>query len=97
MARLRVDIKAKRATLKGELVFDTVMQAEQQTRRLFNSGKAWRINLAGIRRADSAALALMLEWLARARRRDGRLRFEQPPEAILDLARVTNISELLGL
>jgi len=97
LANLRVDIKAKRATLKGDLVLDTVMRAERQTRRLFDSGKAWRINLAGIRRADSAALALMLEWLARARRRNGYLRFEQSPEAILDLARVTNIRELLGL
>ncbi len=97
MARLRVRIKARRATLKGDLVFATVMQALAETGKLFDSGSSWQIDLAGVRAADSAALALMLEWAARARARQGYLRFEHPPEAILDLARVSHIDGLLGL
>ncbi len=97
MAKLRVRIKARRATLRGELVFDTVMQAARETAQLFDNGSSWQIDLGGVRRADSGALALMLEWLARARARDGYLCFENPPSAIRDLARVSNIDELLGL
>lgn len=45
---------------------------------------------------DSAGLALLVDWLAEARARQRVLRYVQPPEALLALARLSDVEALLG-
>ena len=45
----------------------------------------------------SAALALLLEWVDQARRARRRIRFAGVPAAVLEIARVSNVAELLPL
>lgn len=53
-----------------------------------------RIDLSGIERADSSALALLLAWRALAGERG--IEFLQPPTGLRAMAQVSEISTLLG-
>ena len=58
-------------------------------------GGAIEIDLAGVQRADSGALALMVDWLAWARTARRALRYTSVPAALLALARLSGVDELL--
>jgi len=45
---------------------------------------------------DSAGLALLVDWLAEARARQRVLRYVQPPEALMALARLSDVEALLS-
>lgn len=53
------------------------------------------VDCAGLTRADSAALAVMLDWLAAARRAGRALTFERLPESLVATARISEVDELL--
>ncbi len=86
--RLRVD---------GVLDFATVSRLFRESDVLFRDQGRLRIDLAGVEAANSAGLALLLEWmdLARARRVD--LRFLNLPESLQRIASFSNLGSLLPL
>ena len=45
--------------------------------------------------ADSAGLALLLEWKARAQRVAGDIRFVGVPESLIAIAQTTEVSDLI--
>lgn len=53
-------------------------------------------DLASVRQADSAGLALLVDWLAAARSRGLRLRFAGPSPELRALARLSDVEELLA-
>ncbi len=53
------------------------------------------VSLVGVKRASSAALALLLQGLEEARRAGCSLRYTHVPEDLLALARVSNVESLL--
>jgi phospholipid transport system transporter-binding protein len=55
------------------------------------------LDLQGVTRADSAGLALMLQWVDEARRRGRSIRFSGVPDSLLDIARFSNVLDLLPL
>jgi phospholipid transport system transporter-binding protein len=83
--------------ISGELVFATVPTLLAQGPRLFNGQQGLVIDFGGVTRADSAGLALMLEWLEVCRRAGRSLHFRCVPQSLLDIARVSNVSKLLPL
>lgn len=85
--------------LKGPLTFATVPQ-------LIERGAAWReaglseeitIDLGQVSRADSAGLALMVEWQRLARENQHTLRFVNIPEQLRRLIRVSALENLFPL
>jgi len=52
--------------------------------------------MADVREADSAGLALLLEWLSWARSVDRVLAYENVPPQILAIAQISEATELLG-
>ncbi len=98
MSVLRVDPRGEGAyALSGELSFETVPDAWRDTQNLFAAREVLRFDLAGISRADSAGIALLIEWLRLARQRGARVSFEHVPAQILAIARVTGLEALLPL
>lgn len=85
-------------TVSGVLSFDTVPD-------VFAKSAAWvqksqgaiTIDLKNVDRADSAGLALLVEWLQLARRRNLSLTFANMPEQVRSLARVNGLSNALGV
>lgn len=55
-----------------------------------------RFDLHGVGATDSAGLALLVDWLAAARARQCTLRYGQPPEALLALAKLSEVESLIG-
>jgi ABC-type transporter Mla MlaB component len=53
------------------------------------------VDLSGVGRADSGALALLVDWLAWARTAHRVLKFSAPPAALLALARLSDVEDLL--
>jgi phospholipid transport system transporter-binding protein len=62
------DLGDGRFSVSGELGFATAVEALNTSRRLFESCTRIDLDLAGVTRADSAGLALLLEWVNWARR-----------------------------
>lgn len=54
------------------------------------------VDLGGVSRCDSSALALLLEWLSWARARRAEMRFVNPPENLVTIARLCGVDGVLG-
>jgi phospholipid transport system transporter-binding protein len=83
--------------LAGELSFASVPGLLDKSQRELDFSTDLHLNLSGIEHADSAGLALLLEWLDLSRKAGGTLSLSQLPEALLDIARVSNVETLLPL
>ena len=87
---------AGRFTLSGELGFDDAARLLAEGDRAFGSLQAVEVDLAGVTRADSAGLALLIEWALAAREAGRQLRYRNVPPAIASLAGISDVAELLS-
>lgn len=81
----------------GELTFDTVPAAWNQSQEWFAAGTPVSVDLAEVSRADSAGLALLLEWLRVARERGTSVMFQHVPAQIVAIAQLTSLGGVLPL
>ncbi len=81
--------------IHGDLVFETVGDLLPAGEALFRDHRSLRLDLSGVGDSDSAGIALLLEWLAAARRRGGRIQFLGLPDSMLRIARLSNLEPLL--
>ena len=85
-----------RLGVEGILDFDTVVPLIAESRRYFaGKGRRLEVDLQGVHGANSAGLALLLEWLELAQKRGISLRFRNLPESLTRLAAITNLTGLL--
>ena len=84
-----------RAMLSGELRFDTVGSLLDIGNRVIGEGHITVIDLASVSAGDSAGLALLIEWLSVARSVKRPLRYENIPTQLQQLARLSEVEELL--
>ena len=86
-----------RIVVTGELTFATARDARQLGVLVFESSRAERIvvDCAGVTRADSAGLAVLLDWLSWARRRSRAVSLENLPASLLAIARISEVDGLL--
>ena len=83
--------------LPRHLTLVEVPEVHRANRNLFLSGPIpSQIDLSGIEKSDSSALALLIEWQSRAHARDCRIEFTNPPRSLTVLARLSQASQLLG-
>jgi phospholipid transport system transporter-binding protein len=82
--------------LEGAVTLATVTGLRSAGLRVFARGQgAIEVDLSGVGRADSGALALLVDWLAWARAAHRVLKFSAPPAALLALARLSDVEDLL--
>lgn len=82
--------------LPEALTFATTPQLYLQTGEMFDTPlPRLTFDLAGVQRVDSAGLALLLEWLREARRRSKEIRFENIPEQLAAIAKVSGLNGIL--
>ncbi|HEB95596.1 MAG TPA: STAS domain-containing protein [Sedimenticola thiotaurini] len=81
--------------VEGDLVFETVGPLLSEGVSLFGGGSRITIDLAGVGAIDSAGVALLLEWLSRARERGCSIAFRDVPDALWRIARLSNLDSLL--
>ncbi len=86
---------AERARVKGVLHFTTVTTLLRLGSEAIASGRAAVIDLSGVKDSDSSGLALLIEWLSIARAEGKSLRYENIPTQLHQLARLSDVEELL--
>jgi phospholipid transport system transporter-binding protein len=82
--------------VSGVLSFDTAAAALQMIRAALAGGAVGRLDLAGVRRSDSAGLACVLAVAAEADRRGQALDVVNIPAGMQLLAQVCEVDRLLG-
>jgi phospholipid transport system transporter-binding protein len=98
--RSRVSISeptSGRVVVSGELTFGTARDARQIGVMVLESSRAERIvvDCSAVTRADSAGLAVLLDWLAWGRRRSRPLSLQNLPESLIAIARISEVDGLL--
>ena len=80
----------------GDMNFASAPLLLSQGRNLLEFGGDLLIDMSGVDHADSAGLALLLEWIDLSRSSKGNIRFQNIPEALMNIARVSNVYDLLS-
>ena len=98
--RSRVSISeptSGRVVVTGELTFGTAREARQVGILVLESSRAERIvvDCAAVTRADSAGLAVLLDWLGWGRRRARPLSLQNLPDSLIAIARISEVDGLL--
>lgn len=81
--------------VRGELDFDSVAELWATTKTLFRAEPILRIDLSGVRRSNSAGVALLVEWLRQARNRQRKLVFVNVPDQMQAIIRVVDLETVL--
>lgn len=83
--------------LVGCLGFDTVTAIYREANNHLSGNGRLIVDLAAVERADSAGLALLVEWTRQAAAAGRELRFRNMPEQMLRIARVSGLEAVLPL
>ena len=84
-----------RCHISGILDFTTASDALNQVTRLVSEHAVLDIDLANVTRSNSAALALLIEWLAQAQRENHKVTFHHIPDGLRQLAGVCQVDGLI--
>lgn len=88
---------AGRFRIEGELDFASVPALYRRSLELFPGCAQLTLDLAGVTRANSAGLALLLEWQGQSRRERRALAFENVPPSLINLAHISELEDILPL
>ncbi len=83
--------------LNGILTFATALEGLALVKPLLRDQPLLRLDLSGITRADSAGVALLIEWLNMARRAGCVLRYTRVPESLQAMMRVGGVEGMLPI
>jgi phospholipid transport system transporter-binding protein len=88
---------AGRIAVTGELTFATARDARQLGVLVLEGSRAQSlvIDCGGVTRADSAGLAVLLDWLAWGRRKSRVVTLENLPPSLVAIAKISEVDELL--
>lgn len=89
------DLGEGRFELSGEMTFETAERILLESEEPFEQHTRIEVDLEGITRADSAGLALLLEWITWANHTVREIRFLSMPERVVAIARTTEVEGLL--
>jgi len=84
-----------RFRVSGVLDAGTVGALLKQSRGEFASAGQLELDLASVAEADSAGLALLIEWMRIAKEAGRSIRFDNVPGQISALARISEVEDLL--
>jgi len=88
-------LEGDRSRVIGSLHFTTVSALLARGVEAIGSGQAAVIDLAGVTVSDSSGLALLIEWLSVAKGASRGLRYDNIPSQLQQLARLSEVEELL--
>jgi len=88
---------AGQAAITGPMTFATVTELRREGRRVLRAATGETVfDLRGVTQADSAGLALLVDWLAFGRAHGRQLRFVNLPETLQALAVIADVRTLLA-
>jgi len=81
--------------VSGVLDASTVTSILDQSQGAFAGGPQLLFDLTAVTEGDSSGLALLLEWLRLAHKAGQKIHFQEVPEQIMALARISEVDDLL--
>ncbi len=90
-----IDCGEGRFQLRGELNMQTVPGLYRDSVGLLTAGSPVRVDLSEVHHTDSAGLALLIEWMREAGRRQVDIAFEHLPDQLLRIARASGLADIL--
>ena len=92
------ELNEGRVTVTGELTFASAREARQLGVLVLEGSRARQIviDCSGVTRADSAGLAVLLDWLAWGRRKSRVIRLENLPASLVAIAKISEVDGLLA-
>lgn len=85
-----------RFLVRGPVVFATAGELLAASERLFNGSGPLVIDLGAVSDADSAGLALLIEWLRKGQRDARQVTFAGIPGKLEAIARLSGVAEMLA-
>ncbi len=89
------DLGDGRFALSGAMSFETAEQILRESEDPFAEHARLEIDLSAVDKADSAGLALLLEWITWANHTVREIRFTGMPDSIVAIAETTEVGQLL--
>jgi phospholipid transport system transporter-binding protein len=83
--------------VSGELSFKTVPALVASNKNFLKNGDSIDIDLADVSRADSAGVALLIEWQRQAQKQNKSICFINIPSQMLAIVRLSGVDDLLSL
>jgi phospholipid transport system transporter-binding protein len=87
---------AGRISVNGSLIFATARTALESGVALLNGSEPREVDLSALQTADSAGLAVLLEWYRQAAQRQQTIRFVGVPATLRALAKISDLDRLLN-
>jgi len=86
-----------RIVVAGELTFASARDARQLGLLVLEGSRAqsFVIDCSGVTRADSAGLAVLLDWLAWGRKKSRAISLENLPASLVAIAKISEVDGLL--
>ena len=84
-----------RFRLSGVLDATTAGDVLEQSEQRFAAAERLDVDLGGVAESDSAGLALLIEWVRCARKRQQEIRFQNVPAQINALAKISEVEDLI--
>jgi len=83
--------------LSGTLSFKTVPVIWRQGLDLFSEAPSLLLDLSGIKRSDSAGVALLVDWMRFARSHNKPISYINMPQQMLAIVRASSLDAILPL
>lgn len=81
--------------VSGDLGFEAAPAILEAGRQAFEGRSEVSVDLGGLTDADSAGLAVLLQWIREAQREGRVIRFAHLPRRLRDLARIGGVAEFV--
>ena len=93
-----VDLGSGKIEVRGALTFGTARRARAAAAALVavRGGPALMVDCSAVSASDSAGLAVLLDWLALAKRQGRAVRFMNLPAPIQAVAHISEVESLLS-
>jgi phospholipid transport system transporter-binding protein len=90
-----MNVNSSTRAVVGALTFETVPDLYQSSANWFQGAGELILDLTQVERTDSAGLALLIEWLRRAKAANLILRFANIPTQVQTLIRINGLQDAL--
>lgn len=81
--------------ISGDMSFDTAEQILRASQRAFRQYENVRVDMSEVDKADSAGLALLLEWMSWARQGVAKIDFVAIPASVLAIAHAAELKDIV--
>ncbi|MCK5923213.1 MAG: STAS domain-containing protein [Methylococcales bacterium] len=95
MSDFQISRSGDTLSIAGVLDFTTASEVLEAVTPAIRDTESLTVDLGGVSSSNSAALALMVEWLGLARRNQHSVRFQAVPDGIRQLAVVCQVDSLI--